>query len=164
MNQITGKYGSGSCPRQGKDYSHGDQHGHQAPCPAKLGSVHQAEQHAGDYNSRSNAQILREKRVEIATKNRLFHQRSNQYSHAHQKKSTDTTFKKFLDWKIFWRLYATADNRHAQGQCNAASEINPGTGRHSCDGNKLSPTERPPEGKILQNWNADVKEQDKQRI
>lgn len=175
-NEDSAGAGAGEC----EDDAYGDQHGNEAPRPAELCAVQNAEQRSGEYDSYARAGLDclvglgaevfgharktgREKRVEIAAEDGFFNKRCDQDGHGHQGEGAGTAFEKILDGKVVRSLEAGTGDGDADGQGGTAAEIKPWTGGNVAVRIKLAPAQSGPEGTVAQNGESHVEKQQNQQ-
>src|SRR6266480_1868065 len=132
VKQETGEHRSCPGARESENDANQSQEADQAPGPAQLRAVHEAEQDSGDENSdqgaeadgvkRGGAGVLGEagnfagkERIKIAAENSFFDQRSHEDGHGHEQHGAAAALEEFLNGKMIHVLHARAGDRHENG-------------------------------------------------
>src|SRR5690348_12172807 len=129
MKKKAGENGAGASANEGKNNTDNNEHGDEAPGPAKLSAMHQSEEHAGDNHAGGDAEGFSEQRVEIAPKDGLLDKRRNQNSHSHEQNCGVLVAKELLDGDILGLLHFGGSQKNGERDSEAGQQINPGTAR-----------------------------------
>src|SRR5882762_6341594 len=182
VKKETREHGAGPSTGEGKNNSDQSEQADEAPGPAELRAVHEAEQDSGDDDScegaeadganRIGASFLGEagkftgkEWIKITAENGFFDQRSDEDSHGQEQHGAAAALEEFLDGNVIHVLDARAGDGYENGESAAGEEIHPRVA-FACGGigAESFPAERTPKGQAAQDSQRHVEEKEEQGV
>src|SRR3984893_132708 len=165
MQEETGEDGARVGAREREDHPDENEQSDDAPAPAELRAMHEAEERASEQDARNDTKGFREQWIEIAAEDGFLDERSDKDGHAHQKERGVAVLEELLNGHVFFGLNSRAGQRDENRQAAAAEKVNPRAAFPAVEIRlQLLPAQRAPEGQVAQNAQGDVEKEKDERV
>src|SRR5713226_1849994 len=160
MEEEAGDDGASVGTGEGENDADHDEEADNAPSPAELRAVHQAEEDSGEQDAGDDAEGFGEERIEIAAEDGFLDEGSDENSHGHEEDGAVAVFEDLLNGHLVLGVDLGAHDENENSQAAAREEVRPGICVAGGEiGFQFFPAERRPEGLAAQNAKSDVEEE-----